>query len=265
MIKMSKVPTWLDKNNQEGIEFNGHGLTTFWVKDGGRVYGEPATDKIDITVEMIRKELNGNEKNAVEGDKGKADNNIKSESKEAKEPDNVGSKELVKADSLKKLDKKEHNTLQVGNFSALAKQYGIAEELVNLFFMKFDDRLYIKNPGLLYLANKKGYGHIETSDKYDEKKKEWEAETKVYPVLTREIVEAISKLDKDVQLKALEMATMPTNGIGRAGEGTIKMSTMKVYARELAQTRSQNRALRVYTGYGGTSAEELETVNEKEV
>lgn len=153
---------------------------------------------------------------------------------------------------------KTHNSLVIGSVSALAGNYGIPKELADLFFMKFENQLYIKNPGLLWLASKKGYAHMEVTDKYDETNKEWVAEYKVYPVLTKEIVEAISKLDPKIQENALLIATKPTNGIGRAGEKNIKMKTMIPFARELAQTRAQNRCLRAYTGYGGTSAEEIE-------
>ena len=128
--------------------------------------------------------------------------------------------------------------------------------------MKFEETLYVKNAGLLYLANKKGYGHIEVTDKYNIDTKEWEAECKIYPLLTKELIDSVAKLDKDNQLKALEILTQPTNGKGRAGDKNIKMSTMKIFAQELAQTRAQNRALRAYTGYGGTSAEEREDISE---
>lgn len=75
--------------------------------------------------------------------------------------------------------------------------------------------------------------------------------------VTKEILEGISKLDKDMQKQAFDFLTNPTNGTGRASKNNVKMSTMQAFLREMAQTRAQNRALRAFTGYGGTSAEEL--------
>jgi hypothetical protein len=147
--------------------------------------------------------------------------------------------------------------LVVGSCEALAAQYGIPLELANMFFMRFDSQLYIKNPGLLYLAQKKGYSRIEITDSYDEKAQEWKAECKIYPKLTKEILGGIGSLDKSLQKEAFDFATAPTNGKGRASKDNVKMATMHNYLEEMAQTRACNRALRAYTGYGGTSAEEL--------
>ncbi len=145
----------------------------------------------------------------------------------------------------------------VGSCEALAVQYGIPLELANMFFMQFDSQMYIKNPGLLYLANKKGYSRIEIADKFDEKTCEWSAECKIYPRLTKEILEGIGKLASELQKQALDFATAPTNGTGRASKENVSASAMQPFLREMAQTRAMNRALRAYTGYGGTSAEEL--------
>lgn len=145
----------------------------------------------------------------------------------------------------------------VGTCEALAVQYGIPPELANMFFMQFDSELYIKNPGLLYLANKKGYSRIEVSDSYNEKDQEWIADCKIFPRLTKEILEGIGALSKELQKQALDFATAPTNGTGRASKANVKMSTMHTFLREMAQTRAMNRCLRAYTGYGTTSSEEL--------
>lgn len=162
--------------------------------------------------------------------------------------------EVVNENLPAKRDKKE---LIVGTCEAVAVQYGIPKELANLFFMKMNEGLYIKNPGLLYLAGKKGYSRIEITDKYDEKAGEWSAECKIYPKMSKELLEGISKLDKEMQKNAFDFLTNPTNGTGRASKNSVKMSTMQPFLREMAQTRAQNRALRAFTGYGGTSVEEL--------
>ncbi len=145
----------------------------------------------------------------------------------------------------------------VGTCEAVAIQYGIPAELTKLFFMTMDGGLYIKNPGLLYLAGKKGYSRIEVTTTYDEKNQEWSAECKIYPKLTKDILEGISHLDKEIQKIAFDFATQPTNGTGRASKASVRMSTMHAFLKEMAQTRAQNRCLRAFTSYGGTSAEEL--------
>jgi len=227
----STIPTYVTIDRSEGLELRGGKLVSFWVKDGERIYDQPVSDHRIASI-------------------------IKAFADPAKEE----VKEEKAVVPLKETDKK-HNELVIGNVSALAGQYGIPVELANLFFMKFDNQLYIKNPGLLWIASKKGYGHMEVTDKFNEETKEWEAEYKIYPVLTKEIIEAIAKLDPGIQEKAMIEATRPCNGTGRAGDKNIKMKPMLAFARELAQTRAQNRALRAFTGYGGTSAEELGEVN----
>lgn len=144
-----------------------------------------------------------------------------------------------------------------GHSIAAAKQYGIPAELANMFFMTLNDGLYIKNPGLLYIASKKGYGRIEIKETFNEANQEWEAECKIFPKITKEMIEGISHLDKDMQRIAWEYMTAPTNGTGRASKISVKMATMHPFLKEMAQTRAQNRALRAFTGYGGTSMEEL--------
>ncbi len=152
---------------------------------------------------------------------------------------------------------KKKQELVIGTCEAVAIQYGIPAELANLFFMKMNEGLYIKNPGLLYLAGKKGYSRIEVITSYDEKAQEWSAECKIYPKLTKDILEGIAKLDKDLQKIAFEFFAQPTNGTGRASKASVKMTTMHPFLKEMAQTRAQNRALRAFTGYGSTSSEEL--------
>lgn len=147
--------------------------------------------------------------------------------------------------------------LVVSQVTEIAKTYGIAPELANLFFMKFDDGLYIKNPGLLHLASKKGYSRIDITSSYNETTQEWESECKIYPKLTKHILDGIGQLDKSLQKQALDFVTSPTNGTGRASKDNVKMSTMHKFLKEMAQTRACNRALRNFTGYGGTSYEEL--------
>jgi hypothetical protein len=157
------------------------------------------------------------------------------------------------------------NRLVISNVNDISKHYGIPESLANMFFIKMDNKLYIMNPGLLYLASKKGYSSIEVSDKFNEKTQEWEAECVIYPKLETNQLECISKFDITIQKSILETLTRPTNGKGRASKSNVKMTTMHLFLRELAQTRACNRALRNYTGYGGTSSEELPEYEDKEL
>lgn len=152
---------------------------------------------------------------------------------------------------------KKKQELVIGKCEAVAAQYGIPSEMANLFFMTMDGGLYIKNPGLLYLASKKGYSRIEVTTSFDEKAQEYSAECKIYPKLTKDILEGIGRLDPGLQKMAFEFATQPTNGTGRASKSNVRMSTMHPFLKEMSQTRAQNRALRAFTGYGGTSMEEL--------
>jgi hypothetical protein len=170
-----------------------------------------------------------------------------------------GGNEMVEAeivDQKSNLPAKAKQEFKVGTCEAVALQYGIPAELANLFFMKMNEGLYIKNPGLLYLGAKKGYSRIEITTIGDDKAG-WSSECKIFPKLTKDILEGIAKLDKDLQKIAFEFATQPTNGTGRASTASVKMTSMHAFLKEMSQTRAQNRALRAFTGYGGTSAEEL--------
>jgi len=71
------------------------------------------------------------------------------------------------------------------------------------------------------------------------------------------MIEGISHLSPEMQKTAWDYMTAPTNGTGRASVKSVEMSTMQPFLKEMSQTRAQNRALRAYTGYSGTSLEEL--------
>ena len=147
--------------------------------------------------------------------------------------------------------------MTVGKPEQMAQVYGIPTELANMYFMTIEGALYVKQPGLLYLAAKKGYSRILTTSSYDESKHEWSAETSVYPIVPKEVIMSLGNLDKEMQKQVLDTYYGPTKGYGRASKENVKMSTMHVFLKEMAETRSVNRALRLYTGYGGTSYEEM--------
>lgn len=152
---------------------------------------------------------------------------------------------------------KKEMVVRPGSELALARELRMPEELADLFFKKIEGKPYIMNPGLLYMASKKGYRAIEITDKFNTETKQWEAETKIYPQITVAEIEAIAKLAPEIQKEALDAITRPTTGLGTASKENVKNDRMHPFLREMAQTRSQNRALRPYTGYGGTSYEEM--------
>ena len=160
-------------------------------------------------------------------------------------------------DSQTSIVSKPKTEMVIGKAERMAQMYGIPTELANMFFMTLDGALYVKSPGLLYMGAKKGYARILTTSKYNEQNNEWEATTYVFPHIPKEIILSLPGLDKDLQRQVLENYFGPTKGEGRAGKHNVRMSTMHTFLKEMAETRSVNRALRLYTGYGGTSYEEM--------
>ena len=148
-------------------------------------------------------------------------------------------------------------TVEPGSELAIAKIAGLPPEMANLFFMKLNDNAYIKVAGLQFMAGKIGYQRIEITDRYDESTKTWVAEAKVFPKISADKLATISKLSPEVQKMAYEDLSKPTNGVGTANSENVQNRNMHKFLREMAQTRALGRALRSYTGYGGTSYEEL--------
>lgn len=54
-MSISRVPTWVDKNRMEGIEYDEstQTLTPFWIKAGERIYKEPESTHITTLLELI--------------------------------------------------------------------------------------------------------------------------------------------------------------------------------------------------------------------
>ena len=162
-----------------------------------------------------------------------------------------------KQDAQTSIVSKPKTEMVIGKAERMAQMYGIPTELANMFFMTIDGALYVKSPGLLYMSGKKGYSRILTTSKYNEQTNEWEATTYVFPHIPKEIILSLPGLDKDLQRQVLENYFGPTKGEGRAGKDNVKNTRMYPFLKEMAETRSVNRALRLYTGYGGTSYEEM--------
>ena len=138
----------------------------------------------------------------------------------------------------------------------MAKLNGIPEELADMYFAIIDGALYIKNPGLLYMASKKGYAKIEVTSEPDGKGG-FTAISKIYPKIPIDFIKAITPLSPEIQLRLLDDQYGPTVEKGSANKENVKNSRMYSFFEELARTRANDRALRLYTGYGGTSYEEL--------
>lgn len=138
----------------------------------------------------------------------------------------------------------------------MAKLNGIPEELADMYFAIIDGALYIKNPGLLYMASKKGYAKIESVSEPDGKGG-FTAISKIYPKIPVDFIKAITPLSPEIQARLLDEQYGPTIEKGSANKENVKNSHMYPFLEELARTRANDRALRLYTGYGGTSYEEL--------
>ena len=158
------------------------------------------------------------------------------------------------------IQKKVENPMKVEKPSSrpqlMAKFNGIPEELADMYFAIIDGALYIKNPGLLYMASKKGYAKIETISESDEKGG-FVAVAKIYPHIPIEFIKAITPLSPEIQTRLLNEQYGPTTEKGSANKENVKNSRMFPFFEELARTRAVDRALRLYTGYGGTAYEEL--------
>ena len=143
----------------------------------------------------------------------------------------------------------------------IARMNGIPPELADMFFMLIDGSLYIKAPGLLYMASKKGYSKIDVKSEYDNERQEWTAQARVYPRIQDHTLELISRMPVDTIEGFVHDYFGPTTGYGRASKENVKNTHMYPFLKEMAETRAVNRALRLYTGYGGTSYEELPDSN----
>lgn len=146
--------------------------------------------------------------------------------------------------------------LEVKEAADLAAFYGVPQSLVNLYFIDMGGTIYPKEAFYLKVAAKKGYQRIET--KADQiAPDDWVAECKVYPIIPRDIIAALSHLDKEERTRLLDYYTAPTNEAGHANKQNVRMSTMHIWLREMAVKRAVCRALRKFSGVDLTAYEEL--------
>jgi len=138
----------------------------------------------------------------------------------------------------------------------MARMNGIPAELADMFFSVIDGSLYIKLPGLLYMASKKGYSRI-VVDEPTMKDGTWYAKATVYPIIPKDILITLGSMDKELASRIVSEYYGPVIGYGRANKDNVKTTKILPFLPELAAARATARALRLYTGYGGTSEEEL--------
>ena len=149
-------------------------------------------------------------------------------------------------------------TVEKGYVSSIAQMYNIPPDIANMYFMLIDDQLYIKHQGLLFMASKKGYQRIEVESTWNDKDKTWYATAKVYPKLPLKVLEMLKDLPDDERKLIIDYMTKPTVANATANIDNVRNPRMHAYLKEMSETRAINRALRLYTGYGGTSYEELD-------
>lgn len=190
------------------------------------------------------------------GDLDEAVNKIR----EARNESDAATKEEEAQEATQAVTKNVKNPMNVEKPSSrpqlMAKLNGIPQELADMYFAIIDGALYIKNPGLLYMASKKGYAKIESTSQSDGKGG-YIALAKVYPKIPIDFIKAIASLSPDLQVRLLDEQYGPTVEKGSANKDNVKNTRMHPFFEELARTRAVDRALRLYTGYGGTSYEEL--------
>ena len=138
----------------------------------------------------------------------------------------------------------------------MARMNGIPAELADMFFSVIDGSLYIKLPSLLYMASKKGYSRI-VVDEPTMKDGTWYAKATVYPIIPKDILITLGSMDKELASRIVSEYYGPVIGYGRANKDNVKTTKILPFLPELAAARATARALRLYTGYGGTSEEEL--------
>ncbi len=154
---------------------------------------------------------------------------------------------------------KKNFSVEKGYVSSIAQLYNIPPDIANMYFMLIDDQLYIKHQGLLFLASKKGYQRIEVESTWNSSDKTWYATARVYPKIPLKVLEMLKELPEDERKLIIDYMTKPTIANATANIENVRNPRMHSYLKEMSETRAINRALRLFTGYGGTSYEELDS------
>jgi hypothetical protein len=145
---------------------------------------------------------------------------------------------------------------------------GMPKELV----VNLNGRMFVTQAGLLIKAEKKGgyksmHAEISQEIREDNKLIGYEARGYIFPVLSpqdMELLKMVKEFPEDLRKDLMAQVGRPYTAIATATTKNVKMTAMHSYLRELACTRALNRALRLYTACGFTSAEELDDAVEVE-
>lgn len=145
---------------------------------------------------------------------------------------------------------------------------GMPKELV----VNLNGRMFVTQAGLLIKAERKGgyrsmHAEIVGEIKEDNKVIGYEACGYIYPQLTAqdlELLKMVKDFPEDLRKDLMQMVGKPYTAIATATTKNVKMAAMHAYLKEMACTRALNRALRIFTCCGFTSAEELDDAVEVE-
>lgn len=174
----------------------------------------------------------------------------------------IGNSEFRSGSELVKQPKKPF-VLNDEALIAFAEELHMNPAVAKMFFAQFNDTLYVKIPGLLALATeKRPYQAIQIPADSIKKNEagEWSATCYVYPRVGIKEMSTISAVQEpELRRKMWDYLSMPTVGYGRASRDNVKLAEVRdKFLPEMAQTRAVARALRLYTGFGFTAAEEMQ-------
>lgn len=158
------------------------------------------------------------------------------------------------------LDRTVVKPFEVKDAREIAEFYRVPHQLMNLFFIVINDVAYPKEAFLLYQGQRKGIQSIVVSKPTQDATGEYTCEARIYPKVDPKVLALILQLPEKERRDYWEYYSKPTVEWGRASPKNVRMSTMQEWLSELAIKRAVCRALRLFSGVGMTSFEELPEV-----
>lgn len=158
---------------------------------------------------------------------------------------------------------KDGEKLKIEDAREIAEFYGVPVALMNMMFVVIGGTAFPKETFLLYQGHKRGVLRIEVDEpeQVDENgAKEWRTEARIYPRIDAKILEQLSRFNPEERKSMWEHLTAPTREWGRASGKNVRMSTMQEWLPQIAIKRAVCRALRLFSGIGTTSFEEIPEV-----
>ena len=149
--------------------------------------------------------------------------------------------------------------LEVKDASEIAEYYNVPKPLMNMMFVVIGETAYPKEPFLLMQGHKRGIQAIEVT-KPVLNNGEWSCEARIYPKVEPRVFEALMQMPEKERREYWDYFTKPTVEWGRASAKNVRMSTMQEWLDAIAIKRAVCRALRLFTGIGQTSFEEMPEV-----